>query len=60
MAQIKKDARIVNMKLEKTVYDKLDLFCEETGLSKTVATEKILDKYLTEYLDRPESKRSIF
>jgi len=60
MAQIKKESKIMNMKLDKTVYDKLDHFCEETGLSKTAATEKILDKFLTEYFDRPESKRSLF
>lgn len=60
MAQLKKEARIVNMKLDKNIYDKLDLFCEETGLSRTAATEKILDKYLTEYLERPEGNRSLF
>ena len=60
MAQIKKDAKIVNMKLAKPIYDKLDQFCKETGLSKTAATEKILDKYLSEYLERPENKRRLF
>jgi len=60
MAQIKKDARIMNMKIDKTVYGKLDLFCSETGLSKTAATEKILDRYLTEYFEQPESERSLF
>ena len=60
MAQIKKESRIINMKLDKSVYDKLDLFCRETGLSKTSATEKILDKYLTEFFERPEKQRGLF
>ena len=60
MAQIKKDAKIINMKLDKGIYVKLDKFCEETGLSKTVATEKILGMYLTEYFEKPEDKRGLF
>ncbi|MCR4556666.1 MAG: hypothetical protein K5779_02445 [Saccharofermentans sp.] len=60
MPQIKKEAKVMNIKLEKSVHDKLQLFCNETGLSKTAATEKILDKYLTEYFERPQSNRSLF
>lgn len=60
MAQIKKDAKIINMKLDMSVYAKLNLFCEETGLSKTAATEKILDQYLNGYFDKPEDKRGLF
>ncbi|WP_034449366.1 hypothetical protein [Butyrivibrio sp. AE2032] len=60
MPQIKKEAKVMNMKLDKSVHEKLERFCGETGLSKTAATEKILDKYLTEYFERPEGKRSLF
>ena len=60
MSQIKKDAKIISMKLEKSVYCKLEQFCDETGLSKTAATEKILNQYLSEYLDRPEEERKLF
>ena len=60
MAQIKKDSRIINMKLDKSVYDKLDLFCQETGLSKTAATEKILDKFLIEFFEQPVNNRGLF
>lgn len=35
-------------------------FCDETGMSKTVATEKILSQYLEEYFDRPENERKLF
>lgn len=60
MPQTKKDAKVMNMKLDKSVYKKLDQFCNETGLSKTVATEKILDRYFSEYFDLPETKRCLF
>lgn len=48
------------MKLDKGVFEKLDQFCCETGLSRTVATEKILDQYLNVYFDKPEDKRGLF
>lgn len=60
MGQPKKDAKIISMKLDRSVYTKLDVFCGETGLSKTAATEKILDQFLTEYLDKPEGDRRLF
>ncbi len=60
MAQFKKDAKIINMKLDRGIYNKLEQFCCETGLSKTTATEKILDLYLTEYLEKPENERGLF
>lgn len=60
MPQIKKNAKVMNMKLDLIVYDKLDRFCSETGLSKTVATERILDKYLSDYFGQPENQRSLF
>ena len=60
MGQLKKDAKTISMKLDKGIYNKLDQFCEETGLSKTAATEKILDQFLSEYLDRPVDDRKLF
>lgn len=60
MPREKKDARIINMKLATEVYDQLERFCEETGTSKTVATEKILAQFFDEYFQRPEKERKIF
>ncbi len=59
MAQIKKNAKVISMKMDKTISDKLDKFCEETGLSRTVAIEKIVDKHLDEYFKQPKDKRQI-
>ena len=46
MPRQKKDAKILNIKLATTISDQLEQFCEETGMSKTIATEKILSQYL--------------
>ena len=54
MARPKKEGRYVNCYMDNTVLDKLEKYCEETGLTKTVAKERILDKFLTE---REKSKK---
>lgn len=60
MPRQKKDAKILNIKLAKEISDQLEQFCEESGISKTVATEKILSKYFKEYFSRPEEERTLF
>ncbi len=60
MPRAKKDARILNVKLASSVYEKLDRFCTESGLSKTVATEKIMTQFFDLYFEKPESERVIF
>ena len=60
MPRTKKDARILNIKLSSPIYDKLDAFCEESGMSKTVATEKIFDQFFERYFEVPETERSEF
>lgn len=59
MGQPKKDAKLISMKMDKIISDKLDMFCDETGLSRTVAIEKILDKHLSEYFNKPKDKRTV-
>ena len=60
MKKKKKDAKILNIKLARKISDQLEQFCEESGISKTVATEKILSKYFEEYFSRPEEERTLF
>lgn len=60
MPRQKKDAKILNIKLAKGVSDQLERFCEETGMSKTIATEKILSQYFDAYFRRPEEERKLF
>lgn len=59
MPRQKKDAKILNIKLAREISNQLEQFCEESGISKTVATEKILSKYFEEYFSRPEEKRRL-
>lgn len=60
MPRQKKVAKILNIKLAKEISDQLEQFCEESGISKTVATEKTLSKYFEEYFSRPEEERTLF
>lgn len=60
MPRQKKDAKILNIKLAREVSNQLEQFCEESGISKTVATEKILSKYFEEYFSRLEEERTLF
>ena len=60
MPRAKKDAKILNVKLATPVYDQLEEFCEESGMSKTVAAEKIFAQFFNDYFERPESERTIF
>lgn len=46
MARKKKDGVFATFYLEKKLVEKLDKFCEETGLSKTKALENMIRDYL--------------
>ena len=60
MPREKKDARILNIKLATPVFDRLEQFCEESGMSKTTATEKIFTQFFDTYFEKPEEERTIF
>ena len=60
MPREKKDAKILNIKLATPVYDRLEQFCDESGMSKTVAAEKIFARFFDEYFEKPEDERMIF
>ena len=57
MPRPKKDARNLNVKLDREIFEKLERFCEESGQSKTVAVERFLNKCLNEYFEKPEDMR---
>lgn len=59
MPRLKKESKVLNIKLEKSISDKLERFCEETGLAKTVAVERFLDKCLDEYFKKEKRKRTL-
>lgn len=41
-----KESKAVNINMDVKVLQKLEAYCESTGLSKTVAIERILEQYL--------------
>ena len=60
MPRTKKDAKILNIKLDREIHGQLEQFCDESGMSKTVAVEKILRRYFEEYFKRPKEDRTLF
>ena len=44
MPKPKKDWKALNIKIQSNIYNELEKYCEETGLSKTVAVERIFVK----------------
>lgn len=60
MSREKKDAKLLNIKLDRIVHEQLEQFCDESGMTKTMATEKILAQFFDEYFHRPEEERRIF
>ena len=60
MPRQKKNAKILNIKLAMDVNNQLVQFCEESGMSKTIAVEKILKHYFDGYFKRPEKERTLF
>ena len=59
MPRKKKDARVLNIKLATPAYDRLDAFCEASGLSKTEATEQILSQYIDSFFRKQKEHDSL-
>lgn len=49
MPRPKKDGVNINYYIRRDIKEKLDAYCEEKGQTATLAIERILDDYLTEY-----------
>lgn len=50
MSRQKKDAKYLNVYIERSIYDRFEEFCKKHGQSKTAASELAL----TQYMDRME------
>lgn len=46
MSRPKKDAKYLNVYIERAIHEEFDEFCTELGQSKTVATERALRLYM--------------
>lgn len=49
MAKPKKESKPCSLRMEATLYDRLDKFCKETGLSKTTVLEKGVIAFMESY-----------
>ena len=54
MARPRKDSQVVNLNIKRDVYDKFVEFCDRTGLTKTVVTERALEMYIDVMNKNPE------
>ena len=58
MPKEKRDTTTLNVRLSTKVCERLTDFCKESGLTKTRAVERILNKYFDNYFERPEAERT--
>ena len=49
MPRERKDNVPISIKMEKTIYERLAAFCEESGQPKTTAIERAVNLYIDEY-----------
>ena len=60
MPRPKKDSKSLNIKLDAGIHAQLEQFCEETGMNKTIAVEKVLSQFLSAYFEKPKEERALF
>ena len=49
MAKKNKDSHPLSIRMENKIYERLNLFCEESGLSKTAVVEKAVNMLIEDY-----------
>lgn len=58
MGKLKKDAKYLNVHIERELYDRFDVFCKEYGQSKTAATEIALRMYMTDVENKMKGNKA--
>ena len=46
-----REYKAISLNMDVKVLEKLERYCEETGRTKTMAIERTLDKFLTDYFE---------
>ena len=54
MAKPKKNGTYLNVCIDTSIYNKLEVICEEAGQTKTVAVERALKEYLDNFEKKQE------
>lgn len=52
MPRAKKDNVPISIRMDKTIAEKLNQFCKESGQSKTVAIERAVEMYVDDYYQK--------
>lgn len=56
MAKQKKESKPCSLRMEATLYERLDAFCQETGISKTAVLEKGAIAFMENYNSKMKEK----
>jgi len=59
MARPKKNGVYLNVCIGKPIYDRLAALCDDAGQTKTVAVERALTAYLTDYEEKQRRLREL-
>lgn len=57
MVRVKKDAKALNINIATNIYNKLELYCEDVGQSKTTAVERFIKAGVEEYFEKQKNKK---
>ena len=49
MAKKTKESRPLSIRMEKNTFERLNEFCQNSGLTKTVAVEKAVNMFIEDY-----------
>lgn len=49
MPRAKKDGKFLNCYVDRKIFEKLEQYCNETGIPKTSVVEKALGQYLMQF-----------
>ena len=49
MPKPKKESHSITLRMDKQTYDRLSVYCEDSGQSKTIAIERAINMYIDEY-----------
>lgn len=55
----KKDARYLNVSIDRPLYDELEAFSTQTGISKTAAVQHGLRMWMNDYYSRNEGLQEL-
>ncbi len=52
MSRIKKDGKNLNCIIDREIFEQLEIYCNEVGQTKTMAVERILKQFFSDYYRR--------